>query len=319
MIAHALLLGALLTSVPGPVSDGRLQMGTVLELTLGPPADPQLLDALFAYVHELDTMLTRFDVASDLSALNRAAGRGPHPVPRPLLELLEQAQRYTRLTRGSFDVTVGPLIELWSRAGIRGQTPSKDELERTLAIVGAEKIRIDPRAGTVELPQPGMSVDLGGIAKGFALDRLVERLRSRGVRSALLSFGGSSLHALGAPEGKEGWRVLLRDASDGFAGVLTLRDRALSVSESLGARFEIAGRRYGHILDPRTGRPLRTRRLAAVVAPSGALAEALSKAVLILDPPAALALLESLESTEGMLLDPTGPTWQTPGWPWPGR
>jgi thiamine biosynthesis lipoprotein len=139
--------------------------------------------------------------------------------------------------------------------------------------------------------------------------------------AALLSFGQSSMRAVGAPPGARGWRILLRrpDVADGpresaFAGVLTLRDRSLSVSGSLGQWVEIAGRRYGHVIDPRSGRPLERRLVSAVVAPDATLAEALSKALLVLGEDEGMALLDGLPEVEGWLADADGRQWSTRGW-----
>ena len=142
---------------------------------------------------------------------------------------------------------------------------------------GSARARSGSRAPRAALAHEGVSVDLGGIAKGWALDRMLPLLRERGIERALLDFGQSSVWALGAPPGAAGWRLLARGPDEGALGVLTLSDQALSVSGSLGQWVEIGGRRYGHVLDPRSGLPLERRRQALVVAPNAALAEALSQ------------------------------------------
>jgi thiamine biosynthesis lipoprotein len=294
-----------------PASDGRLVMGTVLDIEVA-GGDRALLDLLFARASALDAMLTRFDPGSPLSRLNAASGAGPVALPAELLELLAFSRDAARETGGAFDVTVGPLVALWWRAAERGTPPSADELAAARARVGSERIELGH--GRAALLSRGSAVDLGGIAKGYALDALVALLRARGAGSALLSFGGSSLHALGAPPDADGWRVLLHDARGDFAGVVTLRDRALSVSGSLGQSFEIAGRRYGHVIDPRSGLPLERARVAAVVADSGARAEALSKALLVLGESEGIALIDSLADAEALLLDADGGRYETEGW-----
>jgi thiamine biosynthesis lipoprotein len=300
------------TGPPGATSDGRYRMGTVLEVTLH-GGEPGLLEALFQRVAELEALLSRHDPASEISRLNAAAGAGPRTVDPRVARLLDACIAYSKLMGGAFDVTVGPLVALWTQAGRSGRRPDAADLTRARARVGADKLRVDREGRAVELLLPGMSVDLGGVAKGAALDALVEMLAEAGVEAALLSFGQSSLHAVGAPPGESGWRVLLRDASGGFAGVATLRDRALSVSASLGQSVEIDGVRYGHVLDPRSGEPLRARRMAAVIAGSGELAEALSKALLVLEPEEGVAALERVRGAEGLLLDREGGRWSTSG------
>jgi FAD:protein FMN transferase len=311
----ALACAAAQPPAPVEISDGRPAMGTILEITLW-ARDARLaretLPELFALADGLDAAMTLYDPRSQLVALNRAAGGGPIEVGPELARILSDSVRYARLTRGSFDVTVGPLVALWTHAGQTGVAPSAAQIARARALVGADRIRID--GSRASLAQAGVSVDLGGIAKGWALDQMLPLLRARGIDRALLDFGQSSLWALGAPPGAAGWRLLARGPGEAPLGVLTLSDQALSISGSLGQWVEIAGRRYGHVLDPRSGLPLERRRQALVVAPDAALAEALSKGLLILGEQEGIALVAAQPGCEGMLVDADGGRWETPGW-----
>jgi len=297
------------------LSDGRPAMGTILEITLFAPATPsarETLDELFALASQLDASLTLYDPHSELARLNRSAGHGAIPVDPELARILEASVRYSQLTHGAFDVTVGPLVALWTHAGQAGVLPSAAELTRARTLVNASQIRI---AGSeVTLAHEGVSVDLGGIAKGWALDEMLPRLRERGIERALLDFGQSSVWALGAPPGTAGWRLLARGPDEAALGVLTLADQALSISGSLGQWVEIGGRRYGHVLDPRSGQALERRRQALVVAPNATLAEALSKGLLILGEVEGIALVAAQPGCEGMLVDADGGSWETKGW-----
>ena len=302
---------------PALVRDGQLRMGTVLELSLCAPDRARgeaLLARSFAQVAELERIFSTFDPESEASRLNRSAGGGPQRVSAPLVRLVADSIALARLTRGSFDVTVGPLVALWSAAGRADRLPAAGELAAARARVGPELVRADVAAGTVELRAAGAALDFGGIAKGWALDRVGESLRAQGVTRALLSFGESSLAALGeAPDGGS-WGLALRDPVGGVAGTIDLRDRALSVSGSLGQSVAVAGHRYGHVIDPRSGAPLERAQLAAVLARDGATAEALSKALLILGPGEGIALLEGLPDADGILIDESGQTWASRGW-----
>ncbi len=288
-------------------------MGTVFEATLPAGTPSTAFEELFDIARELDALLSIYSEASDVNRLNRNAGQGPVPIAEPVREILELSVDYFRRTGGVFDVTIGPLIELWMHAAERGSVPTGAEIATAKGRVGSDKIHIseDGRAG---LEEPGMSVNLGGIAKGYALDRMLPRLRASGVESALLSFGQSSTWALGAPAGKPGWRLLVRGTTGDFVGLITLKDQALSVSESLGQSVEIGGKRFGHIIDPRTGQPLIRERQALVIAPTGALAEALSKVMLVADLDAALALVEAEPGCEGLLIEADGKLFTTHGW-----
>jgi thiamine biosynthesis lipoprotein len=292
-------------------------MGTVLELTLY-GAEPAALagarDDALAEVERVEGLLSTWRPESDVSRLNTAAGRGAIAVAPELATLLARCTALARDTRGSFDVTVGPLVALWREADARDSPPDSDALAAARARVGPDRIAVERDAEVAKAAlAAGGAIDLGGVAKGYALDRMRAQLGAR-VEAALLSLGQSSTWAIGHPPGSEGWRLLARGPGGGFAGVLTLRDRALSVSEALGQWNEIGGRRYGHVLDPRTGEPLTRNREALVVTRDAALAEALSKALLVLGPDEGLALIEGWPDAEALLLDEDGEAWQTRGW-----
>jgi thiamine biosynthesis lipoprotein len=320
-IAWALLLAACARAPASPqperaaLQDGTYAMGTLLEVTLVGGERERLAalrDAIFAEVARLEGLLSTWHPASDVSRLNRAAGSAQSVDPA-VAELLELSRRHGLATRGTFDVTIGPLVELWTRARERGSPPSQAEIDAARARVGVERLRIAPGA-RVELPV-GMTLDLGGVAKGFALDRVRPIVREAGVDAALIVFGQSSTLAFGAPpDAPDGWRLLARAPGGGFDGVLTLRDRALSVSGSLGQFHEIAGRRYGHVIDPRSGYPLERAREALVLAPDATLAEALSKALLVLGEREGIELVEARPDCEALLLDADGTRHSTAGW-----
>lgn len=297
------------------LQDGTYAMGTVFELTLlgsERAALEPVRDAVFAEVERLERLLSTWRADSDVSRLNRAAGVAQEVDPA-VAELLGLSRRHALASRGSFDVTVGPLVELWRQAAERGALPSQAALDAARARVGAQRMRVGPGA-RAELPD-GMALDLGGVAKGYALDRVLPILRAAGIESALLVFGQSSTLAVGAPpDSPAGWRLLARAPGGGFDGVLTLRDRALSVSGSLGQFYEIGGRRYGHVIDPRNGRPLERAREALVIAPDATLAEALSKALLVLGEREGIEVVAGQPGCEGLLLDADGARHATPGW-----
>jgi thiamine biosynthesis lipoprotein len=298
-----------------PLVGGRYIMGTVLEVILYAPdreSGQAVMDHLFALSQNLDRLFTSFDSKSPVNLLNRQAGYGPQWAETELIPILSLSAAYWQLTQGAFDITVGPLVELWQEAGRKGTLPSPRDLTHALARVGSNKISIT--GGKVELSQRRMSLNLGGIGKGYALDRMAETLRKNGVTRAFLNFGQSSLWGMGSPPGEAGWHVLLRQPDEGFVGVITLQDQALSVSGSLGQWTEINGQRYGHVIDPRSGQALTRNLQACVVAATAAKAEALSKALLVLGEQDGIALLEKLPDTEGMLIEAGGKVWTTAGW-----
>ncbi len=290
-------------------------MGTVLEVTIEAASRAEAraaADALFALSGDLESRLSQWRPDSAMSRLNARAGQPPAPTDPVVTRMLRDAVEFTARTRGAFDVTVGPLVALWSDAGRAGRLPGAAAIAQARARVGAQHVRFG-EGSRVGLARPGMAVDVGGLAKGWALDRMAGALAERGIRRAFVSFGQSSLLALGAPSDGPGWRVLVDDPAGGVAGVATLRDRRLSVSGSFGQWTEIEGRRLGHVIDPRSGWPVAAPAQAVVVAPTAAFAEALSKALLVLPPDEALALLEAEPGVEGLLVDADGARRSTSG------
>ena len=262
-------------------------MGTVLEITVVAPDEAtgrRWIDGCFARVDALERRLSSWDEGSDVSLLNRAArdrsgtGSGAEwqRVDPVVALVLTDAKRFAAETGGAFDVTVGPLISLWRNGAASGRVPSDAELALARSRVGAEWIAIE--TDRVSL-QPGMALDLGGLVKGWTLDRVAAWLRDQGATRALLNFGGSSLLALGKPTDAPAWRVLV--GAGERRGVLAISDQHASVSASFGQFHEIGSRRFGHVIDPRTGWPVNREVLSIAVGTSGGAAEAWSTALLV--------------------------------------
>ena len=167
--------------------------------------------------------------------------------------------------------------------------PSAEELAAARRLVGASHVVMNPADRTIAFDQAGVELDLGGIAKGYAVDRAIGLLKQRRIAAALVSAGGSTIYALGAPPGREGWDVTIQDPADSrqAARRLTLRDRALSIAGSSEKSFESAGVTYSHIMDPRTGRPVQGLLSVAVLAPTGTAGDALDNAFFVMGPSAA--------------------------------
>jgi len=298
------------------ISDGRYAMGTVFEIAIEgiePQPAARALDELYAEAFRLDRLLSVYDPKSEISRINRTAGHGIQQVDPEVVEILKLSIAYSELTRGAFDVTIGPLIDLWMEAADRNAPPISAELAVARQRVGADLISVIS-GDEVSLAEEGMQIDFGGIAKGYALDRMLPLLERHEIESALLNFGQSSTWAVGAPAGSAGWRLLIRGPEGRVAGLITLRDQALSVSGSQGQWVEIGGRRYGHIIDPRSGEPLTRARQAVVVSQRAALAEALSLALLVLDAETGIALVAAQSDCEGLLIEGGGVLRSTPGW-----
>jgi len=208
--------------------DGRYVMGTILQVELcsiDPAAQRAALDATFTAARHIDEMLTTYAADGPTSRFNAHAGQGAQALPPEVIEVLASARSHHILTAGTFDVTVGPLLALWRVAGENGRIPAPQALAAARARVGSERILLGSDGRSAALPDQGMAVDFGGIGKGYALDRLMARLRASGLDRALLDFGRSSVWALGQPPDAPAWRLLLEHPSRGAIGVISLRDR----------------------------------------------------------------------------------------------
>ena len=275
-------------------------MGTWLALSVPAPAGECGLAAdrwardvhtTFDLAASCERAMSRHDPGSDLARLNRAAGSPAEIASAPLAGALRVASRLSHRLDGAFDPTVGPLLELWRRASVRSAPPDPQDLERVLARVGVGALEI--AEDRVRLRRRGMSLDLDGIGKGLALDRIVDALKRDGCASALLNFGESSLLAVGRPR-RGHWTVALRDPAGGFVGTFSLRDRACSTSSTLARPIRVGRQIVGDVVDPRTGHLVTRDAQVTVLAHSAATAEAVSTALLVLGPDAVDTIADRL-------------------------
>ena len=255
-------------------------MGTVHTITIFDAEGPEAASDARAYLLDLHRAWSCFQGDSLISQINQAAGRQPVAVDEDTFEVLRQAKRYGRFTEGAFDVTVGPLADLWRRVMEERQLPGDEAIWQTMELVDYRDVLLDEGAQTVLLRQSGQRIDLGGIAKGYAVDELRKRLRRHGVHRALLDLGGT-VAALGC-----GLPVGIRDPfrPDGAPmGTLMLEDR-IAVTSGVYERFAyVDGHRYHHIVDPRTGYPSKSGLVSVtLVGEEGAALDAFATAALIL-------------------------------------
>lgn len=269
---------------------------------------PMLAVAALDLVEELESQLTVYRETSEVMEINRAAAEHPVAVEPRLLALLQQAVQLHRETHGAYDITAGPLSKAWGFFRRQGAVPDEAALGEALASVGSDKLVLDAERGTVAFTQPGVELNLGAIGKGYALDRCAELLLHGGVDTFLLHGGQSSILARGAratgrPDDR-GWRVSIGDPLRPGKTLLEFPvvDRAVGTSGTQFQFFRQAGRRYGHIIDPRTGWPAEGVLSSTVIAPTAALADALSTAFFILGPADAQAYCASHAEVSALLV-----------------
>ncbi len=240
----------------------------------------QIVSAALDEVDRIDRLMSHYKPDSPLSRINREAGSQTVKVEPELFDFLVECVRYSRESAGAFDITVGPLMKAWGFFRGEGRMPSDAELTAARNKIGYQHLLFDQQARTLRFAQAGMELDLGGIAKGYAVDRAVALLKQHGVNTALVNACGSTIYGLGSPPTEsagKGWKVELQDPLDARKAALAvwLRDRALSVSGSYEKFFELNGQRYSHVMDPRTGRPVPNVLSVAVLTASGTAGDAL--------------------------------------------
>ena len=292
-----------------PVRRAHYVMGTIFEITAYGADREETVTAVeqsFAAIRRADEILSHYRPESDLMRLNRSASRRAVTVGPDLYRVLEEALRFARLSEGAFDVTVGPLVKLWEEAAGRDRAPSEQEILETRKRVGSAKVELLPEL-QVRFAQRGLEINLGAIGKGWAVDQAVAVLKRRGVRHAFVSAGTSTVFALGDDGSGDGWEVSVRNPIEGDPlATFRIRDQAVSTSAAYERFWEIAGNRFGHILDPRSGQPAAGMLSATVVAPTATAADALSTAAYVMGVEQGSALLRSL-NLEGLLAPFPGP------------
>jgi len=290
-------------------------MGTLVRVTVytrDERAAGAAFRAAFDRISELDRILSDYRADSEMNEVTRVAVGRAVPVSRDLFTVLAASQNLAEATGGAFDITQGPVIRLWREARKTGRVPETAALQDAGRRSGFRKLHVNERHRTVTLDSPGMALDVGAIGKGYAASEAIDALRRQGVRSALVAISGDL--AFGeAPPGQRGWRIRLQSDDPPIAGVpdvLDLTNAAVSTAGSREQHIDIDGRRYSHIIDPRSGLGLTDDITVTVVAPRGLDADGLDTAVSVLGVERGLALIESRPNVAALIIrrTSTGPT-----------
>lgn len=252
----------------------------------------------FARIAELDGIMSDYRKDSELMTLCSKAGGPPVRVSRDLFVVLKSAEKMSRLSGGAFDVTVGPLVSLWRQARKSKQLPTASDIETARKLVGWRRVILSESKRTAKLLAPGMKLDLGGIAKGYAADQAQIVLKHHGIYRALVEMGGEIVVSH-APPGSKGWKIRIPNAEkDGVAKDMEFVDRAVSTSGDTEQFVVIGGVQYSHVVDPRTGQALTNRVQATVTAKTGLVSDPLATSLTVLDERGRRKLLKSFSNSK---------------------
>jgi thiamine biosynthesis lipoprotein len=260
-------------------------LGTFVAIRAAAPdedAGRETVEGATELIKNLEKRLSRFEDESDVSAINRAAAGEGVPVSDETIEVLLKAAEISESTGGAFDVTVAPLVELWKAAGKAGKLPDEKTLQEARSKVSYRYLEVDREARTVTKLHDGVSVDLGAIAKGCIAERGAAFLRSKGIESGFVDAGGDGVFIGGV--GERPWRIGILDPRNPpeIADAIFLRDTAAVTSGNYARYSTIEGKRYSHIIDPRTGRPAEGPDSVTVIANDGATADGWATALSVM-------------------------------------
>ena len=280
-------------------------MGTVFEIAAYSGSSEQASFAIEKAFHEIvriDDLMSNYKPESALSHLNQSAHFHAESVPPDLYCVIQQAVQFSKLSDGKFDITVAPLVNLWKAALLGDSIPSAAQQQQAEACVGYEKIALTP-PDQISFQSACLQLDLGALGKGYAVDRAVATLYSLGIYNAFINAGGSTIFAMGSPPGQTSWLVHLRDPSHKVGPYVMLSNESVSTSEQSSA--SLLGRdSAGHIIDPATGRPLKTEFAVSVIARTATLSDGLSTTLLLLGPMQGKSLVNRTPDTSAIWLSP---------------
>jgi thiamine biosynthesis lipoprotein len=294
-------------------SGKRVVMGTlarVIAVAPNPQTAENCIEAALGLITEVDELMSDYKDDSEISEINRDGYKEAVKVSASTYEVLQKAIEFSKLTAGAFDVTVGPLVDLWRSAQLADVLPTEAELQNARSKVGCDKLILDANQMTVRFAAEGMRLDLGGIAKGYAIDRAVEAMQTGGCIGGMVEIGGD-IRCFGAPpQGKDRWRIGLQDSRQVNYGVsdpklllvLALADAAVTTSGDYQRFVVIDGKRYSHIIDANTGYCAGEFSSVTIIGKAALEADILATAVSVVGVEKGLALIEQTEQTEAILI-----------------
>lgn len=276
----------------------KMIMGTEVEISVI-PADEQAIEDAFAVIGKIEALMSTYKDDSEVSILNR---QGEKEVSPETLEVIKEALKFSQITGGAFDITVEPLINLWKKAAEDEIIPTMQDINEVLPLVNYRNIIVE--GNLIRFAKEGMQIDLGGVAKGYAVDKAIEVLKKRGIRRALVNAGGD-LYALGEGPKKGEWLIGVQhpEEEDQVYAQIMVKDKAVTTSGSYRRYSIIQGERFSHIINPETGWTVQDVPISVtIVAADTTTADALATGIFVLGPNKGMELINSLPEVEGMII-----------------
>lgn len=293
--------------------ESRIAMDTITTITVVSPSRKKAEEAIeagFTEIKRLEQILNYFSPDSEITAINNLSGISPVKVSRETIEIIKMSLEIADATGGIFNPTIGPVIKLWkfSRQDKADTIPSEEAIMDALRMVDYKRVRVDEKRSEIFLELKGMEIDLGGIAKGYVADRAIDVIKKMNIKAGLVAIAGD-IKGFGLRPDQRPWNVGIQDPrpvddkTDGVFATLYLENRAISTSGDYQRFFIKDGKRYHHIIDPRTGYPAESSVISvSVIADNGFIADGITTAMFIFPPHKAKAFLESL-GVEGVIVD----------------
>lgn len=296
------------------VKQSRLIMGTIVEIKVADKDSQKAKRAInkaFAEIEKVNSLMSTYIEESEVSILNR---EGEAQVSKETLEVIRGAVKISSLSQGAFDITVKPLLDLWKRVKSERKLPTREEIEKILPLVSFNNIEINGER--VKFKVPGMKIDLGGIAKGYAVDKATDALKKEGIGNALISAGGD-IYVLGLRSNKEPWTIGIQHPRERnkILEKIKLTNKAVTTSGDYERYFMLNRVRYSHIVNPKTGYPVsEVPSSVSIIAQNCTLADGLATACFVLGPDKGMKLIEGLPQVEGMIVGSGMKVFYSKGW-----
>ena len=286
----------------------QVAMGAVIEITfMGDDEEAANKASLQAFqeIKRIETLMSPWLDSSDVTRINRSAGKEWVKVSPETMEVIKKAKEISELSEGGFDITVSPLTELWRKARERKIPPSIEEVKEKLDLVNFKNIEMD-RDGKVFLKKKGMAIDLGGIAKGYAVDRAFDLLRSLGYKNLIVNAGGDL--RVGGSKNNQPWSIGIQNPREStkILAIISASDTAIATSGDYEKYFVYQGKRYHHIFNPRDGFPTEGCQSVTILCKEGMIADALATPVFVLGPEKGYSLCQKLEGVDCLIIDKEG-------------